>query len=122
MKKEPWAKFTMRVTPKTMVRPQAVMNSDEALASPFSAWMRRKAGSVISSPPPCGEVGAKRRVGVPALNPSILALRAERLPWRAPRSLLDVGAGTPTRRLRRRPPRKGEARGKAGPIRAAYDL
>ena len=36
----------MRVTPKTRVRPQAVMNSDEALASPFSAWIATNERSI----------------------------------------------------------------------------
>src|SRR5262245_17561300 len=35
----PWAKFTMRVTPKISDSPAATRNSVEALASPFRNWM-----------------------------------------------------------------------------------
>src|SRR5580704_5416812 len=44
MYREPWAKFTTRVTPKMMERPEATRKSEEALASPLSAWMRRVSG------------------------------------------------------------------------------
>src|SRR5580704_14376525 len=44
MYREPWAKFTTRVTPKMMERPEATRKSEEALASPLSAWMRRISG------------------------------------------------------------------------------
>src|SRR5690349_20226383 len=38
MKKEPCAKFTIRVTPKMMDSPEATRNSVEALARPFRNW------------------------------------------------------------------------------------
>jgi hypothetical protein len=34
------------------VSPQAVMNSEEALASPLSAWIAKKAGSTFKLPWP----------------------------------------------------------------------
>ena len=39
MYSEPWAKLTMRVTPKMSDRPTATRNSDEAPASPLRNWM-----------------------------------------------------------------------------------
>ena len=46
MYSEPCAKLTMRVTPNTIVRPEAMMNRDEALARPFRNWTAMKAGSM----------------------------------------------------------------------------
>src|SRR5215213_8536697 len=50
MYSEPWAKFTIRVTPKTIVSPLAMMNSDEALASPVSIWTTTKERSIRRQP------------------------------------------------------------------------
>jgi hypothetical protein len=46
MKNEPWAKLTMRVTPKISDSPAATRNSDDAPASPLSSWTM-KAENVI---------------------------------------------------------------------------
>src|SRR3712207_135662 len=46
MYSEPCAKFTMRVTPKTRLSPLAMMNSEDALASPVRNWTTRKEGSI----------------------------------------------------------------------------
>src|SRR5262249_51647617 len=53
-------KLTMRVTPNTIVSPAAMMNIDDALASPFSACTRRKERSGKRSPR-CGMFGPRRR-------------------------------------------------------------
>src|SRR5215217_5438649 len=50
MYSEPWAKFTIRVTPKTIVSPLAMMNSDEALARPVSIWTTTKERSIRRHP------------------------------------------------------------------------
>ena len=43
MYSEPWAKFTIRVTPKISDRPTAMRKSVDALASPFRNWMKTDA-------------------------------------------------------------------------------
>src|ERR1700712_4939482 len=42
MYREPWAKFTTRVTPKITVSPAAIRKSEDALASPVRNWTRMK--------------------------------------------------------------------------------
>jgi hypothetical protein len=42
MKKLPWAKLTMRVTPNTSVNPAAIMNSVLAWLRPFKHWISQK--------------------------------------------------------------------------------
>jgi hypothetical protein len=39
MYSEPWAKLTMRVTPKMIDSPAATRNSDDAEARPLRNWM-----------------------------------------------------------------------------------
>ena len=67
MYSEPWAKFTIRVTPKTIVSPLAMMNSDEALASPVSIWTTTKERSIRRHP---GRAARQPGNGIPSPRPS----------------------------------------------------
>ena len=62
MKKAPWAKFTMRVTPKMIERPEATRNSELALASP--------------------DIVDRSRIHRSTLSPSEASQGCRRLPWR----------------------------------------
>src|SRR5262249_52681952 len=77
MKKEPCAKFTMRVTPKMIDSPEATRNSVEALARPFRNW--RRSSSIDRGgrqrPSPSSPIDA---AGGSALRPQLRGLRRRR--------------------------------------------
>ena len=50
MKNEPWAKLTMRMTPKISDSPADTRNSDDAEASPLSNWTSRPEKLMRNSP------------------------------------------------------------------------
>src|SRR6218665_3110603 len=59
MKKDPWAKLTMRVTPKINERPAATRNSEDAPANPLSNGTT-KPEKLMKAPEKTGDPAPRR--------------------------------------------------------------